>query len=432
MPVDKSQTHRTEGEPRRKRSALPEEALWSNLRSVYLGTDKDSEFSPMTAGRIHQRMIVLKAQHSQKSRFSWNLAFSLAAAFLLLLLVVPMFPPLPGTGESQRNEMRQFVSSFDATSAGSPLPLEAPLAPKASPIPEPTAEGFTSPAGMGSGGVQYNSVTLVFAAPEQIAVLTPRFPDAQQYADGIFLQTQGDQETKIILPAVERVVIFQEAVQGPDVMPIGSDLLIIAPSSPSILEEASWPVLAWRAFLASMWPWGLILVLTALGFLYFYYRQARPLWAGIFLALILLSLIWPLFYPVGEDNRLLLESSGTLSEFRRSTFLATAEDAPLTIFSNSESLPSDSPFSLPLGSPRENLPLLLESYGLEVMDSGTAVDIVESISLPTRQLFPLQLTFLGLRALLLLVPLFLYAWLTFSRRLQVLTLKGEDRLPKLL
>jgi hypothetical protein len=424
MPFEKRRMDPNEGATQVERyTPLAMEELWSKLRAIYQEVDEGTAFSPLTAARIHQRTMVLKSQRSRSARYSWNLAFSLAATFLLLLLVIPMFPTYPGAMETERDGMRLLLSS---------PPLQEPLAPKASPIPEPNAEGFSSPAGMGSGGVQYDSVTLAWAAPEQIAGLMPRFPDAQQYADGTLLQAQGDQGTKIILPAVQRVVVFQEAIQGTEEMPVGSDLLIIAPSSHSILEQASWPALAWRAFLASVWPWGLILVLAALGSLYFFYRQSRLWWAGIFLALILLSLIWPLIYPVADDNRLLLESSGTLSESLRSTFLATAADAPLTIFSDRESLPSDSPFSLPLGSPRENLPLLLESYGLQVMNSGTTVDFVESISLPTRQLFPLQLTFLGLRALLLFVPLFLFAWLTFSRRLQVPTLKSEDRLPKLL
>jgi len=441
MPVDKSQMQSTEGEPRRKRSALLEEALWSNLRSVYLGADKDAEFSPMTAGRIHQRMMVLKAKYSQKSRFSWNLAFSLAATFLLLLLVVPMFPPLPGTGGSQHNEMRQFVPSFDATSAGNPLPLEAPLVPKAFPIPDPTAEDFSSPAGMGSGGVQYDSVTLVFAAPEQLAVLMSRFPDAQQYADGTFLLASGDQEvgipqmgTDLESAPICGIVVFSQAIQGTEEMPIGSDLLVLAPSSSFISEQASWPSLAWRAFLAQAWPWGVILALVSLIPLYFFFRQRRLGWAIIFFILLLMSLVLPLLSSSSvDDDRLLLESTEQNSfSLPSSLSMPMVKEVPLTILSAIGNPPSHSPFSLSLGAPMEDLSLLLENYGLNVQNNEVSANTVKWIYLPDSQLFPLQLTFLGLRALLLFVPLFLYAWLTFSRRLQVSTLKSEDRLPKLL
>ena len=76
------------------------EMLWSNLRSAYQEAGERAAFSPLTAGRIHRRTMVLNGQHSRKTRRSWNLAFSLAAIFFLLLLVIPLVPSLPGAAEA--------------------------------------------------------------------------------------------------------------------------------------------------------------------------------------------------------------------------------------------------------------------------------------------------------------------------------------------
>lgn len=432
MPVNKSRTHICEGAPRI--SPLEMEVLWSNLRSVYQEADERAAFSPLIAGRIHRRTMVLNGQHLRKTRSSWNLAFSLAATFFLLLLVIPLVPSLPGAGEAERGGMRELAPSYDATGTGTDnsLPLQASLVPKVAPIPEPTAEESSTLMGMGSEGVQYRSVTLAWATPEQIEGLLPSFPEAQQNADGTLLLVRWGQDLGVTIPAVERVIVFREAIQGTEEMPIGSDLLLLAPSSSSTPGQVSWLALAWRAFLTTVWPWGLILVLAALVSLAFYFRRRRLWWAGVFFTLLLLSLVWPLLSPIVDDERLLLESTDHVSSSLLSWPIQTAAEAPLTILSTAGNPPNGSPFTLPLGAPDEDLSLLLESYGLRVEGSEVPATTVQWISLPASQLFPLQLTFLGLRALLLFVPLFLFGWLTFSRGLYIPVLKSEDRLPKLL
>ncbi|MCX5975480.1 MAG: hypothetical protein NTV33_01265 [Coprothermobacterota bacterium] len=444
MPVDKSPTHIIEGAARPKQSSpLEMEALWSKLRSVYqeVGEGAWETFSPLTAGRIHRRTMVLNGQRSRRTRHSWNLAFSLAATFFLLLLVIPLVPSYPGAGEAERGGMRDLAAPYLATGTGTEnsLPLEASLAPKVAPIPEPTSEAFETLTGMGGEGVRYDSVTLAFAAPEQIESLLPVFPEAQQYSDGTLLLAQGDQEagspqmeTDLKSVPICVLVVFREAIQGTEEMPIGSDLLLLAPSSSSTPGQESWLVLAWQAFLATVWPWGLILALAALVSLPFYFRRRRLWWAGVFFTLLLLSLVLPLLSPVAGDDRLLLESADHLSSSLLPWPMPTATEAPLTILSAVENPPSDSPFTLPLGAPDKDLSLLLEGYGLRIEGSEAPVKTVQWVSLPASQLFSLQLAFLGLRALLLFVPLFLFGWLTFSRGLQTPALKSEDRLPKLL
>ncbi|MCX5971557.1 MAG: hypothetical protein NTV14_08685 [Coprothermobacterota bacterium] len=304
--------------------------------------------------------------------------------------------------------------------------------PKVTPIPEPATEAFGTLMGMDGEGVQYRSVTLAWATPEQIEGLLPSFPEAQQNADGTLLLAQMGQDLGVILPALFRVIVLREAIQGTEGMPIGSDLLLLAPSSLSTPGQVSWLALAWRAFLALVWPWGLILVLAALVSLPFYFRWRRLWWAGVFFALLLLSLIWPLLSPIADGDRLLLESTDHVSSSLLSWPMPTASEATLTILSAAGSPPSGSPFTLPLSAPGEDFPLLLESYGLRVEGSEVPAKTVQWISLPASQLFPLQLTLLGLRVLFLLLPLSLFGWLTFSRGLHTPMLKSEDSLPNLL
>ncbi len=436
MPVDKSPTDSSEGVVRPKQSSpLEMEVLWSKLRSIYQEAGEHAPFSPMVAGRIHHRTTVLNGQRSRKTRRSWNLAFSMAVTCFLLLLIIPLAPSLPGAGEAELGGMRYLAPSYDATNTATDnaLPLQGPLVPKVAPVPEPTAEGYSPLLGMDSGRFQYRSVTLAWAAPEQIEGLLPSYPEAQQNADGSLLLTQSGQNRKDTFPVVERVVVFSQPIQGTEGMPIGSDLLLLAPSSSFPLGQESWLALAWRAFLAQVWPWGLILVLAALASLYFYFRWRRLWWAGVFLALLIVSLVWPLLSPSADGDRLLLESTDYVSASLLSSWpLLMKAEAPVTILSGAGNPPSVSPFALALGAPGEDLSMLLESYGLRIVDDKVPEKTIQWISLPVSQLFPLQLTLLSLRVLLLLFPLFLFSWVIFSRGLHMPMLKGEDRLPKLL
>jgi hypothetical protein len=416
-------------DPRAAGNKIPPEEVWlSALRRIYQAIPV-LPLTPMQSGRIRQRWTTVEGNHIHRARLSWQVAFSLTGLLLLVLAIIPAFPrlALPGSNDLQAPMAGALRNEETDTSSASMLQGMAPLIPPPEPVFDPSKTGV-------EGARQYDSVTVAVTGADQLAALLAS-GSVTAAPDGSLLLAQGPDRARVdgVLPSVDGVVVIRGSFLASAEMPAGRDLLVL--TSQAFLHE-NMASLAWKAFLAQAWPWGLLALLASLVFLYLHFRSPRWLWLALFLGCLFLALLWPLLAPAGSSHWLILSSSQTAP----TSWNLTLQSGGVVSLVDPVPSPQPSPrerglveggFRLPLREDvTPDLTNQLSSYGLQPISAGDGAGTGMTWTfLPQGQAFLVQALLLGLLALCFFLPLVLFVGLTLTRKAPVGGLIGQDGTP---